>query len=113
MTRMNRSLIAFLLAGLMVSVLFTGLNRLSTASFGSDGIVVSTTTNANIDQAVKVMNGLNLKGVRVVKVPHLGGSLSHVAWAILSFTIGFLAVTGLVLFFYKLFCRWFGAAPHL
>lgn len=113
MTRLNRSLIAFLLAGLTVSALFTGLNCLTTAGFGSDGIVVSTTKDANIDQAVTAMDGLNLKGIHVIKVSHLTGSLHGVMWMILSCTVGFLAITGLVLFFYKMFCRWFRAAPHL
>jgi hypothetical protein len=113
MSRMNRSLIAFLLAGLVVGVLFTILNCLSAASFGSDGIVVNTTKDANIDQAVQAIDGLNLNGVHVTKISHLTGDFRGVVWMLVSCTVGFLAITGLVLFFYKMFCRWFGAAPHL
>jgi hypothetical protein len=110
---MNRSLIAFLLAGLVVGVLFTCFNGLSAAAVGSDGIVVSITPDANIDQVVGAMDGLNLKGVHVTKVSHFVWSFENIAWTAACFTLGFLIITGFMLFFYKLFCRWLGAEPHL
>ena len=110
---MNRSLIAFFLAGLAAGVLLTCLDCLSAASVSSEGIVVSTTKDANIDQAVKAMDGLNLKGVHVTKISHFIWSLENIVWTAMCFTVGFLIVTGFVLFFYKLFCRWLGASPHL
>jgi hypothetical protein len=111
--KINRSLIAFLLAGLTAGVLLTCLNCLSAVSLGSEGIVVSTTKEANIDQAVKAMEELNLKGVHVMKISHFIWSLENIVWTALCFTLGFLMITGFVLFFYKLFCRWFGVSPHL
>jgi len=110
---MNRSLLAFLLAGLTAGVLFTCFNCLSAVIFGSDGIVVTTTKEANIDQAVKAMEELNLKGVHVEKVSHFIWSFGNIVWTVVCFTLGFLIITGFMLFFYKLFCRWLGADPHL
>jgi len=110
---MNRSLIAFLLAGLTAGVLFTCFNCLSAVAVSSEGIVVTTTKDANIDQAVAAINGLNLKGVQVDKVSQLNWSFANLLWTVISFTLGFLIVTGFVLFFYKLYCRWFGTEHHL
>ena len=110
---MNRSLIAFLLAGLTAGILLTCLTCLSAAGVSSEGVVVSTTPEANIDQAVKAMDGLNLRGVHVTKVSHFIWSPENIVWTAMCFTLGFLVVTGFVLFFYKLFCRWLGADPHL
>ena len=110
---MNRSLLAFLLAGLTAGVLFTCFNCLSAAAIGSDGIVVTTTKDANVDQAVQAMDDLNLKGVHVTKVSHFIWRFGNIAWTLVGFTLGFLIITGFMLFFYKLFCRWLEADPHL
>jgi hypothetical protein len=110
---MNRSLIAFLLAGLTAGVLFTSFNCLSAVIFGSEGIVVSAAKDSNVDQAVQAIDGLHLKGVHAEIISHLTWSFGDMAWTLVSFTIGVLIVTGFVLFFYKLYCRWLGAGPHL
>jgi hypothetical protein len=113
MTRLNRSLISFLLAGLTVGVLFTCFNLLSGVIFGSEGILVITSKDANVDQAVQAVGDLHLKGVHVEKISHLHWSFENVIWTVISFSIGFLIITGFVLFFYKLYCRWFDATHHL
>src|SRR5271156_5276047 len=103
MTRLNRSLIAFLLAGLTAGVLFTCFNLLSGVILGSEGIMVITSKDANVDQAVQAVEDLHLKGVHVEKVSHLHWSLRNTIWTFILFTIGFLSITGFVLFFYKLY----------
>ncbi|HEV3270981.1 MAG TPA: hypothetical protein VGZ93_02260 [Candidatus Methylacidiphilales bacterium] len=110
---MNRSLLAFLLAGLTAGVLFTCFNCLSAAAVGSDGVVVTTTKDANIDQAVKAIDALDLKGVHVMKGSRFIWSFGNIVWTVAGFTLGFLIITGFMLFFYKLYCRWLGADPHL
>ena len=113
MTRLNRSLVSFLLAGLTVGVLFTCFNLLSGVILGTEGIVVITSKDANVDQVAQAMGDLHLNGVRVEKISHLHWSLKNAIWTVISFTIGFLIITGFVLFFYKLYCRWFDATHHL
>jgi hypothetical protein len=102
----NRSLLAFLLAGLTAGILFTCFNCLSSAVLGSEGIVVTTTQDPYVDEAVAAINGLHLPGVHAEKISHLNWSPENVAWTLLSFTLLFLIITGFVLFFYKLYCRW-------
>ena len=106
MSRLNRSLISFLLAGLTAGVLFTCFNLLSGVIFGSEGILVITSKDANVDQAVQALGDLHLKGVRVEKISHLHWSLENAVLTLILFTLGFLIITGFVLFFYKLYCRW-------
>ncbi len=109
----NRSLIAFLLAGLTAGVLFTCFNLLSGVIFGSEGIMVITSKEANVDQAVQAVGNLHLKGVHVEKISHLHWSFKNMVWTVIAFSIGFMVITGFVLFFYKLYCRWFDAAHHI
>jgi hypothetical protein len=109
----NRSLIAFLLAGLTAGILFTCFNLLSGVIFGSEGIMVFTTKDANVDQAVQAVEDLHLKGVHVEKISHLHWSFKNMVWTVISFSIGFMIITGFVLFFYKLYCRRLCAEHHL
>src|SRR5271156_2518276 len=99
MTRLNRSLISFLLAGLTAGVLFTCLNLLSGVIFGSEGIMVITSKDANVDQAVQAVTDLHLKGVHVEKISHLHWSFGNAVMTLIFFTLGFLIITGFVLFF--------------
>ena len=110
---MNRSLISFLLAGLTAGVLFTCFNLLSGVIFHSEGIMVITSKEVNVDQAVTAIDGLKLRGVHVEKISHLHWSFENAVVTLISFTIGFLIITGFVLFFYKLYCRWLCAEHRL
>ena len=109
----NRSLIAFLLAGLTAGILFTSFNCLSSVAIGRDSIVVATTKGTDVEQAVAAINGLDLPGVKAEKVSRVESSVRSIVLNLAFFTLGFLIITGFVLFFYKLYCRWFDAAHHI
>jgi hypothetical protein len=113
---MKRSAIAFLLSCLTVAALCNGYYDLLQPAHLSNQVLVygeDSVDDAVSDQKVKVIQELHLQNVHVLKVVVPTANMVHFFWGLLSMTVVCAVVTGLVIFFYKLYCRWMGTTPHL
>ncbi|MCE0499491.1 MAG: hypothetical protein LV481_16240 [Methylacidiphilales bacterium] len=112
---MNRSLLAFLLACLTVAILWGGYNELSQQDHLANRVVVYVPDVLDPvgDEKVKAIEALHLPGVKVMKAEVAPIDFKNFVWGALIGTLILSLLTGFVLFFYKLYCRCFGAKPHL
>jgi hypothetical protein len=108
---MKHPLVAYQLACLLIAGLFVGYSYLVAPSEPPTSIMIR--TNADTDEAINAIEGLHLKDAKVMRVTSDPVTLASYIKMTLFSAIGLAIVTGLVLFFYKLFCRWLKIEPRL
>jgi len=112
---MNLRGLAFILACLTVCLLWAAFNFVADRADKSGQVWVCTSDYMDpvADQKVKAIESLNLPNTTVVKIVVSKYSAGNLVWEILGTTALCAIITGLVSFFYKLYCRWLGATPDL
>ena len=106
---MNKNLLAFILSCLTAAVLYSCLVLLH-PGLNQSAVQVEIRSDGDVQDIVAAVNALHRPdtGVRLVK--------SFRAESFSPLTIGFMTLvfmifTGVILFFYKLYCRMLGATP--
>lgn len=113
---MRRASVAFLLACLTVAALWSGFYDLTQPpSHLSNRIIIYTGDSSDPvgDQKVEAIKGLHLQNAQVMKVVVSPITFKNFVWGVLGITVLSALLTGFVVFFYKLYCRWLGVIPHL
>ncbi len=108
---MNKNLLAFILACLTASVLFSCL-LVFDAGLHQRPVQVEIRSDSDTQDIVNAVIALHRPDVDITT------SKSFMAEAfsltlIPFITLVLMILTGVILFFYKLYCRWLGAAPSL
>jgi hypothetical protein len=109
---MNKTLLAFFLACLTVSGLLSSCTLLH-PTLHQRPIQVNISSDNDVHDVVTAVEALHRPDIDVHTMKASSISSGSFFWLLPFWALGFMLITGLVLFFYKIYCRWLHVNPQI
>ena len=106
---MNKNLLAFFLSCLTAAVLFSCLDLIH-PGLNQRAVQVEIRSDGDTHDIVEAVNALHRPDIDIKTSKSFRGE-SFSPTMIPFMTLALMIATGVILFFYKLYCRWLGATP--
>jgi hypothetical protein len=110
---MTKSLLAFFLAGLTISLLLSMVTLIHPPNTFQRPVQVEIRSDTDVHDIVTAVVSLKRQDVDIKTMKSFSTPRSFSPFTIPFMALGCMMITGLTLFFYKLYCRWLGIAPTI
>ena len=110
---MTKSLLAFFLACLTVTLLFSSITLLHPVNTFQRPVQVVIRSDGDVHDIVTAVASLHRQDVDIQTMKSFSTPRPFSFYMLPFMALGFMIITGLVLFFYKLYCRWLGCSPTI